>query len=358
VHRATAKEAIMSSLPHSRRTGQWHRALAAAAIALVALAPSLAPAAEPDTVSFGVLRAPTGALAVVAGDKGWFEKAGVKVKTISFAEGGGPAIIQAMGGGEPDIALLNLATAVLALSKSSFDVQIIGVPDDPVLALPLLARPGINSVKDLKGKTVSTPPNGGQYFLLAQILAANGMDFKDIDYKPLPVGQAQAAFVAGRLDAVVSSANGTVLIPKAFPGAHVIATGQDLGGGKGEPVVNPDVLVATRSAIAKHPEAIRAFIKAYQGTAVSTLQNPSTRKQTIEEIQQYMKSVGAGVQELEAATKSTDAIKFYSYDEAKKLLASEAFGKAVQEQGDYWFKAGVLKTKPDLSKAVNTSFMD
>jgi taurine transport system substrate-binding protein len=348
----------MSSQKNSRRIGQWHRAIATAAVALVALAPSLASAAELDTVSFGVLRAPTGALAVVANEKGWFEKAGVKVKTISFAEGGGPAIIQAMGGGEPDIALLNLATAVLALSKSSFDVQIIAVPDDPVLALPLLAKAGINSVKDLKGKMVSTPPNGGQYYLLAQILAANGMDFKDIDYKPLPVGQAQAAFVAGRLDAVISSANGTVLIPKAAPGTKVIATGRDLGGAKGEAVVNPDVLVATRSVIEKHPEAVKAFVKAYQGTAVSALQNPATRKETIEAIQQYMKSAGAGTQELEAAIKSTDAIQFYSFDEAKKLVGSANFRKAVEDQGDYWFKAGVLKTKPDLSKAVNSSFMD
>lgn len=350
----------MTAQQHSRRTGNWRHALATASVALLALTPSLSPAAgtPQDTVSFGVLRAPTGALAVVANEKGWFEKAGVKVKMISFAEGGGPAIIQAMGGGEPDIALLNLATAVLALSKASFDVQIIAVPDDPVLALPLLARAGINSVKDLKGKMVSTPPNGGQYYLLAQILHANGMDFKDIDFRPMPIGQAQAAFVAGRLDAVISSANGTVLIPKAAPTTHVLATGQDLGGGKGDPVVNPDVLVATRKIIETHPDAVKAFIKAYQGTAVAALQDPSTRKQTTEEIQQYMKSVGAGTQELDAATKSTDAIKFYSYDEAKKLLGSEKFRKAIQDQGDYWFEAGVLKSKPDLSKAINSSLMD
>ncbi len=349
----------MSSRPQSPRSLARRRALAGTFVALLALACPLVPAAQAaDTVSFGVLRAPTGALAVVANDKGWFEKAGVKVKTISFAEGGGPAIIQAMGGGEPDIALLNLATAVLALSQSSFDVQIVAVPDDPVLALPLLARAGINSVADLKGKSVSTPPNGGQYYLLSQILKAHGMDFKDIDYKPMPIGQAQAAFVAGRLDAVIPSANGMVLIPKALPGAHVIATGRDLGGGKGEPVVNPDVLVATRKVIQAHPEAVKAFIRAYQGTAVSALKDPSTRKQTIEEIQKYMKSVGAGVQELEAATQSTDAITFYSYDEAKKLIGSEAFRKAVQDQGDYWHGAGVLKTRPDLSKAVNSSLMD
>jgi hypothetical protein len=30
--------------------------------------------------------------------------------------------------------------------------------------------------------------------------------------------------------------------------------------------------------------------------------------------------------------------------------AGEKFRKAVQDQGDYWFKAGVLTSKPDLSK--------
>ncbi|MEO8977121.1 MAG: hypothetical protein ABI552_15370, partial [Casimicrobiaceae bacterium] len=142
------------------------------------------------------------------------------------------------------------------------------------------------------------------------------------------------------------------------PGTHVLATGQDLGGGKGDPVVNPDVLVATRKIIETHPEAVKAFVKAYQGTAVAAVQDRSTRKETIEAIQQYMKSVGAGTQELDAATKSTDAIKFYSYAEAKKLLGSERFRKAIQDQGDYWFQAGVLKSKPDLSRAVNSSFMD
>ena len=39
---------------------------------------------------------------------------------------------------------------------------------NPVLALPLLSQAfDIASVKDLKGKRVSTPPNGGQYFLLS-----------------------------------------------------------------------------------------------------------------------------------------------------------------------------------------------
>jgi NitT/TauT family transport system substrate-binding protein len=306
------------------------------------------------TVSFGVLRAPTGALGVVADDKGWFEDAGVNVDFQSFAEGGGPAIIQAMASGKPDIALLNLATAVLALSQNSFNVQIVGIPDDPVDALPLLAKPGITSVKDLKGKTVSTPPNGGQYYLLSQILKANGMTFDDIDFKPLAAGDAQAAFIAGSLDAVISSANGTVLIKQALPDTKVIATGNKLGGGA-DPVVNPDVFVATRDVIKKHPDAVKAFVETYEGKAASYLNDSSTRSKAIDAIEKYMKSVGAGAQELESSVASIDSIKFYGYDKATQMLSSSSFKDALAAQADYWYQTGVLKTKPDLSDAINTS---
>ena len=307
-------------------------------------------------VSFGVLRASTGALAVVTGDKGWFKDAGVNVDFKSFAEGGGPAIIQAMAGGTPDIALLNLATTVLALGQGTFDVQIVSVADNPAEALPLLATADIKSVQDLKGKRVSTPPNGGQYYLLAAILDKFGMTFDDIDYKPLPVGEAQAAFLTGQLDAVVSSSNGAVLIQKNAPGTHVLFDGTDFDAA--DHFSSPDVIIATREALERNPEGIAKFVKAYHEMGIGYLKDAGTRGDAIDEIQSYLESVGAGVDSRELTVATVDATKWFDLDEAIKELKSDEFLAAVKGQAQFWLDSGVIKSMPDIEGAINTSILE
>jgi ABC-type nitrate/sulfonate/bicarbonate transport system substrate-binding protein len=315
-------------------------------------APSLAAV---DPVSFGVLRAPTGALAVVTDEQGWYEEAGVEVEFNSFAEGGGPAIIQAMGGGEPDIALLNLATVVLALGQGTFDVQIVAVAANPAKALPLIATEDIQTVEDLRGKRVSSPPSGGQFYLLAAILDKFGMTFDDIDFRPLPVGDAQAAFVAGQLDAVISSANGAVIIQDTVPGSHVVFDGTMFD--PEDNYASPDVIIATRDAVDTNPEGITRFLQGYLGQGVAYLNDEATHEEAIAAIQEYMTSVGAGLEELDATTKSVEGIEFYDLEQATELLSSDEFLTAVNAQVDFWVETGAFEEAPDVEGAVNTELI-
>lgn len=337
-------------------------ALAGALLVLPALAACQAPAEEPEvpevpgleevpSLSFGVLRAPTGALAVVTGEHDWFTEAGVDVEFHSFAEGGGPAIIQAMAGGTPDIALINLAATVLALGQGTFDVQIVSVAANPAEALPLLAVAGIDSVEDLRGKRVSSPSGGGQFYLLASILAKHNMTFDDIDFRPMPVGEAQAAFITGQLDAVISSANGTVLIKQNVEGVKVLWDGTDFAAS--DAYDSPDVIITTREAAQSNPEGIARFLKAYHESGVAYLTDPATKEAAIKDIQDYMASVGAGVDDVDSTRQSADAIKFYSLDEARQLLKSAAFKAAIQKQIDFWMDAGVIENAPDVDRALN-----
>jgi ABC-type nitrate/sulfonate/bicarbonate transport system substrate-binding protein len=314
--------------------------------------PSLAPV---DPVSFGVLRAPTGAMAVVTDEQGWYEEAGVEVEFVSFAEGGGPAIIQAMGGGEPDLALLNLATVVLALGQGTFDVEIVSVAANPAAALPLIATEEIESVEDLRGKRVSSPPSGGLYYVLAATLEKFGMTFDDIDYRPLPVGEAQAAFVTGELDAVVSSANGAVIIQETLPGSHVLFDGTMFD--PEDNYASPDVIIATREAVENNPEGISRFLQAYHGMGVPYLNDSATREEAIAAIQEYMTSVGAGLEEIESTTKSVNGIEFYDLETASELLGSEEFRSALDAQVQFWIDSGAFEEAPDMEGVLNTELI-
>lgn len=318
--------------------------------------PSAAPSlAAVDPVSFGVLRAPTGALAIVTDEQGWYEEAGVEVEFNSFAEGGGPAIIQAMGGGEPDIALLNLATVVLALGQGTFDVEIVSVAANPAEALPLIATEEIQTVEDLRGKRVSSPPSGGLYYVLAATLAKFGMTFDDIDYRPLAVGEAQAAFVTGELDAVVSSANGAVIIQETVPGSHVLFDGTMFD--PEDNYASPDVIIATREAVENNPEGISRFLQAFHGQGVPYLNDSATHEEAIAAIQEYMTSVGAGLEEIESTTKSVEAIEFYDLETATELLGSDDFRNALDAQIQFWIDTDAFEEAPDIEGVLNAELL-
>lgn len=318
--------------------------------------PPVEPTLDPvPPISFGVLRAPTGALAVVTGDKGWFAEKGVEVKFESFAEGGGPAIIQAMAGGTPDIALLNTAAVVQALGQGTFDVQIVSIAADPAKALPLIAVSEITSVEDLRGKRVSTPKGGGQYYLLAAILAKHDMTFDDIDYKPLAVGEAQAAFLTGQLDAVISSVNGTALIKKNMPDVNVLFDGYDFDAV--DDYSSPDVLIATREVVDNNPEGVARFVAAYHESGVGFLEDPATRDEAVKAIMDYMTSVGAGIDELESTRDAVDAISFPSLADAQARLASPEYLAALAKQAQFWIDSGVFEKMPDFASAINATLV-
>lgn len=315
--------------------------------------PSLDPV---PAISFGVLRAPTGALAVVTGDKGGFAETGIEVNFESFAEGGGPAIVQAMAGGTPDVALVNAAPVVLALGQGTFDMRIVSVVADPARANQLLTVPGIDSVEDLRGKRVSVPKGGGQYYLLASILAKSDMTFDDIDYQPLAVGEAQAAFLTGQLDAVISSANGMVTIKKNMPDVNVLFSGDDFEAA--DNYSSPDLIIATADAVDNNPEGVARFVEAYHEFGVAYLEDPETRAEAIKAIQDYMLSVGAGVDELDATEDAIEGFDFLSLAEGQERLASPELLAALETQAKFWLDSDTIASMPDFESALETTLFD
>jgi NitT/TauT family transport system substrate-binding protein len=67
----------------------------------------------------------------------------------------------------------------------------------------VIARAGINSVADLKGKKVAAEEGTVDHFLLLQGLNKAGLSSSDIKFVPLETGKAATAFVAGKVDNVV-----------------------------------------------------------------------------------------------------------------------------------------------------------
>jgi ABC-type nitrate/sulfonate/bicarbonate transport system substrate-binding protein len=65
----------------------------------------------------------------------------------------------------------------------------------------LLARPGIKSASDLKGKTIAAVGGSSGYFSLQNYLKKNGLGLSDVKYVDMPVQQQVAAFITKQIDA-------------------------------------------------------------------------------------------------------------------------------------------------------------
>jgi ABC-type taurine transport system substrate-binding protein len=129
------------------------------------------------------------------------------------------------------------------------------------------------------------------------------------------------------------------------------------GPGPTDEFINPDVLIATRETIKNKPDSVAAFAKAYHDKGIAYLIDPATKAKAIEEIQTYMRSVGAGLADLESTAESVEAIEFYTLQESKDLLGSEKFVQAATRQAQFWLDAGAIKKMPDIAAAINADLI-
>ena len=123
----------------------------------------------------------------------------------------------------------------------------------------IVARQGITSVADLKGKRIAVEQGTVDHYLLLLALSQAGLGQGDVVLDPLSRESAAAAFAAGRVDAVCVSAPFTT---KALqrPGSHAISTSAEFPG------AIPTHLVVRPALIRDHPEIVQALVNTWFDT--------------------------------------------------------------------------------------------
>jgi ABC-type nitrate/sulfonate/bicarbonate transport system substrate-binding protein len=138
----------------------------------------------------------------LAVEKGIFAKHGVDLKVTNFIKGGAEAIA-GVAGGELDMG--NFGAPILTGISFGLPIKIVGSSPNKGMNFELVARPGINSVKDLKGKVVACGAlGGGNHQSLLKILRDNGLTETDVSV--VATGGTDAAMIlrSGKVDAVVT----------------------------------------------------------------------------------------------------------------------------------------------------------
>jgi ABC-type nitrate/sulfonate/bicarbonate transport system substrate-binding protein len=91
-------------------------------------------------------------------------------------------------------------------------LRIISIPTDPSRTSRCCRRPRSTRCRKLAGKKVAPPPGPRCTTSSRARWRSTAMAMKDVELVNLPAADAQAAFVAGRVDAIVPSVNGRFYI--------------------------------------------------------------------------------------------------------------------------------------------------
>ena len=289
--------------------------------------------ASSSALTIGLLRNPVSGLIAVTDQRGWFKEAGCDLSSVLFAGAGGPKVIQAMGGGSIGLGSVSVTAALLAIAARA-PLRIISISTDPAPVFALLSAPEIESVPKLAGKRVATTAGTGLHYFLARALAKFGMRLSDVEFVNLPVGDAQAAFLAQRVDAVVPSLNGRYYIQGLRKDTRELFTYDDFTRPPGAttPFTDYDVFIAPQSVVEASGPALRAFLAAYHGRGVPYLRNSATQAAAIAEVTRYVNAEQKSPADEASMRQQLLKSGFPDLREVRAILASDAFRAGIDDQ--------------------------
>lgn len=186
----------------------------------------------------------------------WLEKnlKGVKIKWHQFAAA--QDVLTALGAGSVDVGLIGSTGVATAVAKGlDFEVPWIYDVEGDNEALVVRKDSGVNSVKDLAGKTIATPfGSTTQYSLIAALKDAGVYDkVKVLDMKP---PEALAAW--NRKDIAGSYIWDPTLSKMKSHGGKVIVSSRQMSK-KG--VLTADLAVVSKSYAEDNPDVVEGWLK-------------------------------------------------------------------------------------------------
>lgn len=252
--------------------------------------------------------------------------------------------INSLAAGQLDTNSQTLNDTISSVAAGS-DQVIVLVNDNSTGNDQIIVKEGINSVADLKGKTIAVEGGTVDHFLLLLGLKKAGLTDKDVQIKPLETGAAAAAFVAGQVDAVGVFAPFTTQALKRDK-SKILFTSKEFPG------AIPDHLVVSRKMVNDRPQEVQALVNTWFATL------DYIQKNQAEAIKVMAKR--AGVPEADYKEYNTGTTIFSIQDNLKAFATGSdmtSLPYAAEEISKFLLETGLMKTKPDLSKIFDDRFI-
>ncbi len=172
---------------------------------------------QPLTVMLDWFVNPDHAPLFVAQQQGFFKQQGLDVKLIGPADPSDPPKLVAAG--KADLAITYLPQLLLDVQQGLPLVRIATLIDKPMGCMAVKANSGINSIKDLKGKSIGYSTDGVDSAMLHVMLGAHGLSLNDVNLINVNYDLTQA-LLSGKVDAVTGVGRNFELIQMKLAGFH------------------------------------------------------------------------------------------------------------------------------------------
>jgi NitT/TauT family transport system substrate-binding protein len=306
------------------------------ALALVLTLASTADAADKVKAGTAVAGVFTFTPLDIGMEKGIFQKQGIEVEISAMR--GDAQLQQGMTAGSLDVALGSgpglafMAKGVPAKGVAAFALD----PRNLSLVVPMNSP--IKGKADLKGKKLAVTTGGSLTdWLVRETSRQQGWGPEGTT--PVPLGappSAIAAMKTGQVDGILIATEMGYALEAKGEGKMLFTYGD----------ITPDfhthILFARDELIAKNPDLVRRFVKAFFETIA------------------FMYANKAETVKLAAKAMNLDeAIVSRTYDEEMSMLSKDGVfrPKAMETLARSWVELGILPERPDVSKLINTSFV-
>jgi len=279
----------------------------------------------------------------VAIDKNWFKEAGVAVNFEWFDYS---ASMDAFAAGKIDAVTMTNGDALVTGAGGGKSVMIM-LTDYSNGNDMIVAKPGVKSLKDLKGKKVSVEVGLVEHLLLLNGLKKAGMKESDVTLINAKTNEMPQMLASADVAAIGAWQPVAGQAMKAVPGARPIYTSAD------EPGLIYDVLaVNPTSAKTRHAEWLKV-VKVWD-RVVQYINDPKTQPDAVK-----IMAARVGIAP-EAYLPLLKGTKLLDLSEGKKIYVKAAGFKSLygssKTADDFNVKNAVYKTAQDVDSYIDPSF--
>jgi NitT/TauT family transport system substrate-binding protein len=281
----------------------------------------------------------------IADQKGWWKEAGVEVELLWFEYG--PSM-EAFTAGQVDAVTVTNGDGLVTAAGGAKNVAIM-LTDFSNGNDMIVARPGIKSMKDLKGKKVGIEIGFVTHLLLLNGLEKAGLKESDVELVPTPTNQTPQVLASKQVDAIGAWQPNSGEALKAVPGSKAIYTSANQPG-----LIYDAVVVTPQSLAARRADWVK-FVSVWD-KVVAYLKDAKTRDDGIR-----IMAARAGVDPKDYAA-FLGGTRFLTLAEGHKIMASTeaGFGSLAGSSkiaDEFSVKNGVYPSSQDVPSSFDASLV-
>lgn len=278
-------------------------------------------------------------LTYIAQEEGFYAKEGLDVKVVYFPVYSDSVL--AFSTGQADAVAIAMPDTI-APYINGVPIEVIAMLDNSAGADGIVGGEGINTLSDLKGKSVATEYGTIEHFFLAKRLESAGLSMEDITFVNLSIADSGPAFLAKTVDAA-SLWEPTLSESLSRPGCKLLTNSEDTPG------LIADVLAVNKSM----PEADKvAFVKAMYDALDFYYKNPEKA------IADMAKCAEIPEEEMWVSMSGSKLFGPAAGYETMSSTAQDftALPYDVQEVAKFLYSIKMIDSCPDVTGVINASY--